>query len=42
VATVIAIAVFAARDPFDAMHQKRVYVLRTENVSLVCKDGLVS
>ncbi|ESK96806.1 endoplasmic reticulum metallopeptidase 1 [Moniliophthora roreri MCA 2997] len=33
VATAIAIAVFAARDPFDDMHQKRVYILRTENIT---------
>lgn len=31
--TAIPIAVFSVREPFDSMHQKRVYVMRTENVS---------
>jgi hypothetical protein len=26
-------ALFAAREPFDAMHQKRIFVLHTENVT---------
>ncbi|KII83063.1 hypothetical protein PLICRDRAFT_180757 [Plicaturopsis crispa FD-325 SS-3] len=33
VAIVIVTAVFAARSPFDAMHQKRLFVLHTENVT---------
>ncbi|KAJ3727351.1 hypothetical protein DFJ43DRAFT_1133193 [Lentinula guzmanii] len=32
-ATATSIAVFSAREPFDSMHQKRVYVLRTENIT---------
>ncbi|KAJ3967803.1 hypothetical protein EV361DRAFT_1006474 [Lentinula raphanica] len=31
--TAVPIAVFSARSPFDPMHQKRVYVLRTENIT---------
>ncbi|KAF9524402.1 hypothetical protein CPB83DRAFT_861305 [Crepidotus variabilis] len=31
--TGIAIAVFAMRAPFDSMHQKRVFILRLENVT---------
>lgn len=31
--TAVPIAVFSAREPFDSMHQKWVYVMRTENVS---------
>lgn len=31
--TAVPIAIFSAREPFDSMHQKRVYVMRTENVS---------
>ncbi|KAJ8075039.1 hypothetical protein PM082_019366 [Marasmius tenuissimus] len=31
--TVVTMAVFAARDPYDPMHQKRVYVMRTENIT---------
>lgn len=30
--TVVMIAVFAARDPFDELHQKRLFVLSSENV----------
>lgn len=32
-ATVLAMAVFARRSPFDAMHQRRLFVLHMENVS---------
>lgn len=31
--TAVPIAIFSVREPFDSMHQKRVYVMRTENVS---------
>ncbi|KAJ3908844.1 hypothetical protein F5879DRAFT_935898 [Lentinula edodes] len=31
--TAIPIAVFSVREPFDSMHQKRVYVMRTENIT---------
>ncbi|GLB41442.1 putative peptide hydrolase [Lyophyllum shimeji] len=31
--TALAIAVFAMRMPFNAMHQKRVYILHTENIT---------
>ena len=31
---VLSIAVFSVREPFDAMHQKRVFVVHMENVSL--------
>ncbi|KAJ4473162.1 hypothetical protein J3R30DRAFT_3296811 [Lentinula aciculospora] len=31
--TAIPIAVFSVREPFDTMHQKRVYVMRTENIT---------
>ena len=30
---VVLIAVFASMDPFDAMHQKRLFILHMENVS---------
>ncbi|KAG7087620.1 hypothetical protein E1B28_013568 [Marasmius oreades] len=33
IVTAITIAVFAARDPYDSMHQKRIYILRTENIT---------
>ncbi|KAI0091617.1 hypothetical protein BDY19DRAFT_983891 [Irpex rosettiformis] len=31
--TTLAIAVFSAREPFDAMHQKRVFVVHMENIT---------
>lgn len=31
--TVVTMAVFAMRKPFDEMHQKRIFVLHLENVS---------
>ncbi|KAF8625164.1 hypothetical protein AX15_005531 [Amanita polypyramis BW_CC] len=31
--TVLLIAVFAAREPFDAMHQKRLFVIHSENIT---------
>ncbi|KAF5390607.1 hypothetical protein D9757_002581 [Collybiopsis confluens] len=33
VLSAVPIAVFSVREPFDAMHQKRVYFLRTENIT---------
>ncbi|TFK48370.1 hypothetical protein OE88DRAFT_1684387 [Heliocybe sulcata] len=33
VATVVMMSIFAARNPFDAMHQKRVFVVHMENVT---------
>jgi hypothetical protein len=33
VLVVVLVAVFAIREPFDEMHQKRLFVLHTENVS---------
>ena len=30
--TVVATAIFAVREPFDAMHQKRLFVIHMENV----------
>ncbi|KAF5334245.1 hypothetical protein D9758_017096 [Tetrapyrgos nigripes] len=33
VVSVVPIAIFSVREPFDEMHQKRVFVLRTENVT---------
>ncbi|KAF9264544.1 hypothetical protein L218DRAFT_958254 [Marasmius fiardii PR-910] len=33
VVTAIIMAIFAARDPYDSMHQKRIYMLRTENIT---------
>lgn len=37
-ASVISIAVFSARNPFDTMHQKRLFVIHMENVrcTLIC------
>ena len=35
IVTVILIGVFAMKEPFDAMHQKRLFVLHLENVSFV-------
>lgn len=32
--TALSIAVFSARSPFDTMHQKRLFVIHMENVSL--------
>lgn len=32
VLSVLSIAVFSARDPFDEMHQKRLFVIHMENV----------
>lgn len=32
IVTVVSIAYFSSRSPFDDMHQKRLYVLRMENV----------
>jgi hypothetical protein len=34
VLTTVAIAVFAMREPFDAMHQKRLFVVHMNNVSI--------
>ncbi|KAE9386618.1 hypothetical protein BT96DRAFT_1026164 [Gymnopus androsaceus JB14] len=31
--TAVPIAIFSVREPFDSMHQKRVYVMRTENIT---------
>ncbi|KAI0792197.1 hypothetical protein C8Q75DRAFT_754855 [Abortiporus biennis] len=31
--TTVAIAVFAAREPFDFMHPKRIFILHTENIT---------
>lgn len=31
--TLVMVAVFAAREPFDELHQKRLFVLSSENVS---------
>lgn len=33
IVTIILMGVFAMREPFDAMHQKRLFVLHLENVS---------
>lgn len=33
VLTTIAVAVFSMREPFDEMHQKRLFVVHMENVS---------
>lgn len=32
VLTVLLMAVFAMREPFDAMHQKRLFVIHSQNV----------
>ena len=32
--TTVSIAVFSVREPFDAMHQKRLFVIHMENVSV--------
>ena len=32
---VLCVALFAMREPFDEMHQKRLFVLHTENVCYV-------
>ncbi|EKM50065.1 uncharacterized protein PHACADRAFT_153387 [Phanerochaete carnosa HHB-10118-sp] len=32
-ATAVSIAVFSARNPFDAMHQKRLFVIHMENIT---------
>ena len=34
-ATVVSVAYFAARSPFDATHQKRVFMIHMENVGWV-------
>jgi hypothetical protein len=34
--TAVAMAVFSTWEPFDPMHQKRLFVLHMENVSLFC------
>lgn len=34
-ATVIAMAVFSVKHPFDEMHQKRLFILHSENVCLL-------
>jgi hypothetical protein len=33
---VVLLAVFAGREPFDGMHQKRLFVLHAENVVFFC------
>ncbi|THU88630.1 hypothetical protein K435DRAFT_866100 [Dendrothele bispora CBS 962.96] len=33
IASVVPLAIFAVREPFDEMHQKRLFVLRTENIT---------
>ncbi|KAK7456416.1 hypothetical protein VKT23_010664 [Stygiomarasmius scandens] len=33
IASAIPLAIFAVREPFDEMHQKRLFVLRTENIT---------
>ena len=30
------VAYYATKEPFDEMHQRRMFVLRTENVSIFC------
>lgn len=40
VLSALAIAVFSVREPFDAMHQKRVFVVHMENVSYIHPGGL--
>ena len=36
IVTVVLMGVFAMKVPFDAMHQKRLFVLHLENVSFRC------
>jgi hypothetical protein len=40
IATVVAVAVFALRSPFDDTHQRRVFLLGSDNVRLSCGFSL--
>lgn len=40
--TTVSVAVFSMREPFDDMHQKRLFVVHMENVSTICSFVLSS
>lgn len=42
VVTVATMAVFSAKEPFDAMHQKRLFVLHHEDVRFSCPAIFIS